>query len=113
MFASLRLERIGGGGYGLGLFRIPCRAWVAEIGPITLKRTFLRPCLDYSQANSKGTRGVYAAYVLAPERIYEVSSPESWSTTRRYFCHVVDVSIEELPSDILTDPRRFELCGVL
>ena len=113
MLASLRLERIGGGGYGFGLFRIPCRAWVAEIGPITLKRSFLCPCLDYSGANSKGTRGVYATYVLAPERIYEVSSPESWSTTRRYFCHVVDGAIEELPPTILTDPRRLELCGVI
>lgn len=112
MFSVLRLERIGGAGYGLGLFRIPCRAWVAEIGPVTLKRTFLRPCLDYSGANSKGTRGVFAAYVLAPERLYEVSSPESWSTTRRYFCHVVNGDIVELPKTILTDSRRFSLCGV-
>jgi hypothetical protein len=65
------------------------RAWVAKITGLSdkygLDREFVRAAKDYRRANSRGTRGVYASYMLEYGYIYEVSSPQSWSTTERYF----------------------------
>lgn len=72
--------------------RLPNRYWVAEItghsSEYKYERRFL-PCKkDYSEANSTGTRGVYAYYILEEGKVYEVSSPQSWRHTDRYFCTV-------------------------
>lgn len=76
------------------------RAWVAEICGISkrygFERVFIRPLMDYSEANGKGTRGVYASYILDEGMIYEVSSPVNWETTDRYFCRVVAGEIERI-----------------
>lgn len=76
---------------------IPSRSWVCKIlGEDTkykFKREFLRPNLDYSEANSIGSRGVYAYYNLESGHIYEVSSPVSWKNTERYFCRVENDAI--------------------
>lgn len=84
--------------------RLPPRSgWVAEITGYDQKykyaRKFLKPKIDYSRANSKGSRGVYAEYILESGRIYDVLQPVSWKNSLRYFCTVDDegniVQIEE------------------
>lgn len=71
---------------------MPPSGWVAEITGFDLKykyaRTFLKHKLDYSRANSKGSRGVYAEYILESEKIYEVKERTSWKKVYRYFCTV-------------------------
>jgi len=44
---------------------------------------------DYSQANSTGSRGVRVWYSLYPGR-YLVHAPESWGSTDRYICRVME-----------------------
>ena len=72
----------------------PRSSWVAEItGPdekYGLSREFLSGKMDYSKANGKGSRGIFAEYILSPGKIYEVKSQETWSRSRRYFCTVGD-----------------------
>lgn len=70
------------------------RAWCAEIVGLNNKykfdRKFMRPTIDYSQANSKFSRGVYKHYWLENGKLYEISSPQSWKHTDRYFATVCD-----------------------
>lgn len=79
---------------------LPNRYWVAEItglcGRYGYERRFLPYKKDYSRANSVGTRGVYAYYILDEGPVYEVSSPVSWRNTDRYFCRVIDGKIVRL-----------------
>jgi hypothetical protein len=67
----------------------PPSGWVAEITGFDKKykynRQFLRFKKDYSRSNSKGSRGVYAEYILESGKIYDVKSRKS-----RYFCTVND-----------------------
>jgi hypothetical protein len=87
----------------------PTRAWVARVRINAngyVDREFLRPCaMDYSQANSVGSRGVYKCYWLEPMAYYEVSSPESWSSTDRYFCEVVDGEIIRMTKEEVQDAQ--------
>lgn len=63
--------------------------WVDEIVDLqSANRKRLRPQKDYSRANGLGSRGVMALYLLAPGRLYEVCSPESWKRVDRYHCRV-------------------------
>lgn len=68
------------------------KQWVAELtgfdDKFGYKREFLPYNKDYSRANSKGSRGVYAHYILEQGRVYEVKEPVSWKNTIRYFCAV-------------------------
>ena len=61
--------------------------WVAEIVGFNQKykytRRFLKCKKDYSRANSKGSRGVFAEYILESGKIYDVKTRKS-----RYFCTV-------------------------
>ena len=72
--------------------KIPERHWVAEIkgfcDKYKYKRKFLTHKKDYSEANSTGTRGVYAYYILEDGGVYEVEEPVSWRNSDRYFCTV-------------------------
>jgi len=43
---------------------------------------------DYSQANGKGSRGVYIHYILESGRLYQVAAPTSWKSTDHYYCTV-------------------------
>jgi hypothetical protein len=74
---------------------IPPPVWVAEITGRDPKykyaRKFLRYKKDYSQSNSKGTRGIYAVYVIDDGRIYEVKDGK-----QRYFCIVQDWKIKQI-----------------
>lgn len=95
--ATLKLETIGGD-----------RPWVAEVtgkdATYGYARTFVRGRTDYSRANSKQTRGVFTAYDLEPGRLYEVKSPESWSTTKRYFAVVGESGeVETVPMDYVDE----------
>lgn len=91
--ATLKLETIGGD-----------RPWVAEIlgkdATYGYARRFLRGRMDFSRANLKRTRGVFTTYDIEPGRVYEVSSPESWSTTKRYFAVVSESGeVEKVPME--------------
>lgn len=76
------------------------RQWVAEINgkddTYKYKRQFLRGKKDYRYANSRGTRGVYAYYILDEGKLYEVSDPKTWRHSDRYFCTVKDGQIVKL-----------------
>lgn len=76
-------------GLGVSIFHIPPSAWIAEIsGPDSkykFKREFLRFKKDYSRANSVGSRGVYANYILESGRIYDVKCHKD-----RYYCKIDD-----------------------
>lgn len=94
-----KMFEAGGGDAGTAIFdteiAVPPRSsWVAEItGPdekYGLSRVFLKGKMDYSRSNGKGSRGIFAEYILSPGKIYEVKSQESWSRSRRYFCAVGD-----------------------
>lgn len=68
--------------------------WVAEIidtHPIyKYERKFLPKKLDYTHANSVGSRGIIAEYILESEKVYEVKQQITWKQSRRYFCAVSD-----------------------
>lgn len=68
------------------------RHWVAEITGVDNKykwaRKFLIGKKDYSESNSVGSRGIYVLYKLGTEKVYQISSPQSWKSTDKYFCYV-------------------------
>jgi hypothetical protein len=67
--------------------RIPRGCWVSRIDGTCRKfQSFRR---DYSGANSKQTRGVYAVYFLRPG-LYEVEEQLSWKRSNRRFIRVTD-----------------------
>lgn len=78
----------------------PKSPWVAEITGTDptygLRRNFLKGSKDYSEANSKGSRGVHLYFVLRPGKLFEVYSKETWGSSRRYFAKVVDGSLIEI-----------------
>ncbi len=84
MKASLRLEYIGFNTLA------PKKPWVAEIQGFDVKHSFSRKFLngeiDFSEANSKGSRGVWLFFLLSEDRIYQVSAFESWKSQQKYFC---------------------------
>lgn len=62
--------------------------WVAEIvgrGQFGFRREFLRPNIDRSASNSKGTRGVMYHWALKLNRVYEAYRRTSWSASERMF----------------------------
>ncbi len=70
------------------------RPWVARIVGTNdrwgLQREFQRPqSNDYEEANSVGSRGVYALYILAPG-MYEVHERKTWKRSERYFLRVTE-----------------------
>jgi hypothetical protein len=71
--------------------RISSRAWVAELYRDIhggLRYSFLTGKRDYSQANSKGSRGVMVWYVLEEDKLYLVSAPQSWKCNEVYYAAV-------------------------
>lgn len=106
MRAVIKIECIGDGGR-LG----PSRYGVSEISGIYpsggLRKVPLRCNKDYSKANSVGSRGVYAYYIVKPGCIYEVHEPVSWKRTKHYFCTVtLDGEIVELTMEEVFDRLR-------
>lgn len=83
--------------YSECLGRDKSKPWVARLSGLNeqfgYQRAFMRGQIDYSHANSVGSRGVWLHYAL-PIGIYEVNARESWKHVRRYFISVEDVQDE-------------------
>lgn len=87
------------------LGRDKSRPWVARVVGVQLDgfsfaRAFVNGQIDYSQANSTGSRDVYIYYPLI-DGLYEVNARESWTRVRRYFIKVeytqiIEISREEV-----------------
>lgn len=82
-------------------FNNPSRKpWVARITGRHPKynwdRDFLDGKIDYRDANSKGSRGVYLVFHLRGGGVYEVRHYTSWSNEERYFCRIEDGSVHRL-----------------
>ncbi len=60
------------------------------------ERKFLQCKKDYKNANSKGSRGVFAFYILESGKIYDVLDPYSWKNSHRYFCIVDELGNIEI-----------------
>lgn len=73
---------------------IPSSSWVAEIVGFHSKykydRIFLQGKRDYSRANSAGSRGIFAWYILESGKYYEIKQQTSWKKSCRYFAKVDD-----------------------
>ncbi len=73
------------------LGRDASRPWVAQLTgrdkQFGFARTFVSGQIDYSQANSTGSRGVFLYYPLR-DGVYEVNERTSWRSVRRYFLRV-------------------------
>lgn len=90
MRANIKIEAIGYGNRQVeSMFRFPPRYWVAEM-VYSDKRVFLKGKIDYSESNSKSTRGVYVNYIIESGKVYDVKSPTSWRSCDRYFATVND-----------------------
>lgn len=111
MIATLRLEAINyarasaSGRAPAFLKTAKPRCWVAQItgydSRYGYKREFVSPSkMDFSQANSAKSRGVYAIYKLEPG-VYEVSDPQSWQRTERYFVKVDAGQAQRISEDEL------------
>lgn len=86
-------------GTGTAIFGgCPPSGWVAEIvnfhEKFKYERKFLKFKKDYSRANSKGSRGVYAEYILEDDKIYDVKNNK-----QRYFCKVEDWKIVKITEE--------------
>lgn len=82
----------------------PKRApWVARLRgrseQYEFDRLFLGGLYDYRGANRTGSRGVMLTFVLHPGNVYEVRELLSWSSERRYLCHVVAGTIVHLSQE--------------
>jgi len=92
---ALSLEAIGDHLRALGpIAGLRSRNWVARIfgsdGRGGWARVFVSGSKDYSGSNSVGSRGIRVTYFLEEGPIYEVSSPQTWSSTERYFVRIID-----------------------
>lgn len=89
------------------LFQKP---WVAEITGFDAKykysRKFLSPCVDYSQANANGSRGVIHYYHLEPGRVFDVFAMTSWRGRDRYFAATWGGVLSRISNDELDEWLR-------
>lgn len=62
------------------------RPWVAELELCRkgFTRRFVKGALDYSRANSEGSRGIFVEFILR-RGVYECFGPESWSESGRFY----------------------------
>lgn len=101
---AIAIEAIADDLRALGaMFGFRSRCWVARIfgsdGRGGWARAFVDGCRDYSRANSKGSRGIYITYFLEEGPVYEISAPQTWGSTDRYFARVIDGAIERLTKE--------------
>jgi hypothetical protein len=75
-------------------------SWVALITGLddkyTFARDFLSPKTDYSDSNSKGSRGIYLNFFLNYGHIYEVSAQKSWRSIDKYFLHIDNQGVKKI-----------------
>lgn len=66
--------------------------WVAKIIGLyasgKFQREFIRPKKDYSESNSKGSRGIFFWYTLESGNYYDINELTSWKNSERYYCSV-------------------------
>jgi hypothetical protein len=77
------------------------RPWVKQITKDTqgrLMREFMNGQIDYSKANSTGSRGIFLYFYLPPG-IYEVNERVSWTRVRKYFIRVERTEIQEITQE--------------
>ena len=55
--------------------------------------------VDYSHVNGVGSRGARLGFLLEPNTIYRVSSPQSWSRSDQYYCRVEGDSIRRMTAE--------------
>jgi hypothetical protein len=124
MKATLKLEAIGDNfcaqlrgyknlcnafGYGELMDGISFRhPWVAKIIGLyasgKFQREFLGGNKDYSESNSKGSRGIFFWYTLESGNYYDVYELVSWKNDDRYYCKV-----DEKGDVIIVDEKEIEL----
>ena len=84
------------------------RPWVAKLTGLyasgKFQHEFLRGNKDYSESNSKGSRGIYFWYTLESGNYYEVNDLQTWKHTERYLCKVSElgeiIPVEEVEIQI-------------
>lgn len=120
MKATLKLEAIGDntsraiagwkrllGDELMGDIKID-RPWVAKLTGLfasgKFQHDFLRGNKDYTEANSKGSRGIYFWFTLESGNYYEVNDLQTWKRTERYFCKV-----NESGEILLVDEREIQV----
>lgn len=80
-----KIECIGEGGPRARPYGI----WeVKGFGGALFSKHELQPQKSYAEANSVGSRGVFAYYLLQRERIYEVLEPVSWNRDEHYYMYL-------------------------
>lgn len=62
----------------------------------SLREDYLKGYIDYSKANSVGSRGVTKNYLLEEGNIYHVMAPESWKRSDNYFCRIENCAITRM-----------------
>lgn len=70
----------------------PYPGWCARLSiddRFRINRSFLRGRRDYSQSNSKGSRGVREVFLLEDGGVYEAEFRTSWKSRRRMLFKVV------------------------
>lgn len=60
-----------------------------------LCKVYLHGYLDYSKANSKGSRGIYKLYFV-DDGLYEVTERTSWKKVRQYYLLIANGQKEEM-----------------
>ncbi|QQR69101.1 MAG: hypothetical protein IPI58_09835 [Alphaproteobacteria bacterium] len=101
---AISLEAIGDNMKALGpMVGFRSRNWVARIfgsdGRGGWARVFVSGAKDYCRSNSVGSRGIYVTYFLEEGPIYEVSSPQSWNSTERYFLRITNSQPQRLTKE--------------
>lgn len=96
----LLIEAIGDNARSAGM---PSRSWVARLfgsdGRGGWARVFLAGMKDYAGANCVGSRGIRMTYLLEEGSIYEISAPQSWRSTDRYFCRIQSGAVIRMARD--------------
>jgi len=91
------------------LGRDKSRPWVARLLGCSeqygFTREFIHGQIDYSRANSIGSRGVFLYFALK-DGIYEVNERTSWTKVRRYFLLVDSTEMVEVSKEEVTQWLR-------
>ncbi len=70
----------------------PSGPWVAEVYKmgVYIAFNYLNGKRDYTNSNSKRSRGVMVCYILESNKLYAVYHKTSWRSSEKYFCAVTE-----------------------
>lgn len=70
----------------------PSGPWVAEVYKMGVYVAFnyLNGKRDYTNSNSKRSRGVMVCYTIESNKLYAVYHKTSWRSSEKYFCAVTE-----------------------